>query len=1280
MASGHPRPFRPTRSHRRTRAKLLMAVLFAAIILVIVVPNLAQSASSGPFPVGPANILPAAPITSSSSGDCTWLSYHGIAYYFWTDDGSGDHTDRFVLFTPHALCTLKTARVYVFTPACTGTPTLRLRIYGEQWPLDGGDPYPDSVTLPPGTGPNLVSYVDVPWEDFVEGWNTIDLTGLPEWPDDFIVGNTTGSFFLSVSLSPSTPNPGTDVIAFITDDGDGDHRSGAYIDGRYRYNDDYYSSDFGLFLEAEVCYSYQPPDGCVADEWPTWAHDYNRSCRSSIAVGDPCQIQAAWQVDLDNYSTFCEPTIADGRVYISTDSRVDAFDLSTGSLIGSVSGPPYIRNYNRGNLTIDDGFVYVTGGNAGVISKWDADFTTALWCKCTYNPPTSSLYGPVRFGVTAVYEIDGTKVVIIGTENGYLWCLDAATGAAYSGWPTNPIALHAGILHAPAYDGDDLYVGTAGTESGGNAIYRVDAYTGRIVWVRYSSDPTEGYSSGVTLEANFIYAASDGPDQTGHRIKLDKDGEVIWEFSQSRSLYGPPAYNHNFIFMPQDGAYPGVYMVDKVSGNILYNFGVDGIGPVPQHVTLTCDDYMFAGDRLGNWWISDLTTLETTRLHHSEFGGIVNGTALATDPATGDDYAVVSIRSGNPTNSFGQLLAFRLHAGFRPRVLQTVSAVEVSVPFDAPSSNSHTASDVLTNIGCNQLTISSHNISDPLPDPVARTYTDTYSRYAASTHHQPAEDSYTAYFSNGPRPKTGERLRSLVDGELTSGDIAVERVAHALINSKHQTQRRQAAATILRTSSVSYNGVLNAGISTDVTWDYDGTGLQRGVDIEEVEFITDDPDRVFFGNQPTVVITYKGGCLRDSMLVSFGDVTPDKSEQLYNSGHVGDNRSDGDLIWQGMAGALYDGSFVLCGDYLDGDPATGEGGPQFHAAMYDGGGNALTWPGYFVPNPLPGGSTCGFDGESDIHLGFKRTPECPGAPIEILGEWARSYYADTNDSAPAGSPLAAVGVNIEQTEVGAYDPKYGDFKMIRWTLRNRDGEQKTLHTGTVMDWDAGPEYKKDVAIVSDQFNGYAIWNDVDPTTAYGMFDPMMPSHFETVDPTVHSPHRIIVRLTPEGGVCLDPDDRNCFFYDSEHAWRMCVEFLPAREVHYGSPSATSADLFALLINRPVTLDPHGDVNIHQVLFGVDATTSDSATIEANVLELAERAAKWAGFARGDVNDDGTVDVLDVCWLLSGHQLYPDEYNGDVDLSGTVNIADQTYLLQYVTGLGPPPLGAWRFEF
>ena len=42
-----------------------------------------------------------------------------------------------------------------------------------------------------------------------------------------------------------------------------------------------------------------------------------------------------------------------------------------------------------------------------------------------------------------------------------------------------------------------------------------------------------------------------------------------------------------------------------------------------QPVTLTCDNYLFAGDRTGKWWMLDVN--DQSAYQHILFNGIVNG-------------------------------------------------------------------------------------------------------------------------------------------------------------------------------------------------------------------------------------------------------------------------------------------------------------------------------------------------------------------------------------------------------------------------------------------------------------------------------------------------------------------------------------------------------------------------------------------------------------------------------------------------------------------------------
>jgi hypothetical protein len=332
----------------------------------------------------------------------------------------------------------------------------------------------------------------------------------------------------------------------------------------------------------------------------------------------------------------------------------------------------------------------------------------------------------------------------------------------------------------------------------------------------------------------------------------------------------------------------------------------------------------------------------------------------------------------------------------------------------------------------------------------------------------------------------------------------------------------------------------------------------------------------------------------------------------------------------------------------------------------------------FLPNPLPDLGGCGVKVETDVHLGYWRDGGCPGSPTEIRGEWVRGAFVDTNEAA-VGTPREAIGTIVTQTEVGSYDPLYGDFKLFRWELENRDAVAKgPLHLGTMYDWDVD-SYADNHGIARLSFNGYAIWDNATPGLAFGMLDPNQPSTYSGVDPTAFPPRSI-----REAGqlIAYDIWQAGGVGGTLPALWNLVINKTPL--IDEGSVTSHETGLLedhqGYLTNQAVNLPASGKVAVHQALFSVDASSNDPNVVEASAMELAARAAKWGGFARGDVNDDGVINLADVCWLMSGNQIYPDDYNGDVDVSGAVDGADQSYLLDYVTGNGPAPQGEWRFTF
>ena len=75
------------------------------------------------------------------------------------------------------------------------------------------------------------------------------------------------------------------------------------------------------------------------------------------------------------------------------------------------------------------------------------------------------------------------------------------------------------------------------------------------------------------------------------------------------------------------------------------------------------------------------------------------------------------------------------------------------------------------------------------------------------------------------------------------------------------------------------------------------------------------------------------------------------------------------------------------------------------------------------------------------------------------------------------------------------------------------------------------------------------------------------------------------------------------------------------------------------------------------------------------------ANKFAGFGRGDVNNDCVINLVDLCLLnayvnCGGQEPYPFEYLGDIDGNPGIDNGDVTYLFNYLFMGGPLPIGDW----
>jgi hypothetical protein len=129
-----------------------------------------------------------------------------------------------------------------------------------------------------------------------------------------------------------------------------------------------------------------------------------------------------------------------------------------------------------------------------------------------------------------------------------------------------------------------------------------------------------------------------------------------------------------------------------------------------------------------------------------------------------------------------------------------------------------------------------------------------------------------------------------------------------------------------------------------------------------------------------------------------------------------------------------------------------------------------------------------------------------------------------------------------------------------------------------------------------------------------------------------------------------------------------------------TPSTTDRD--AWFTWEGGTVPASGSLTFGFGLFGWVGVPDASAA--SSYFNLANMINMWCGFGRGDVNNDGVINLVDIAYLKNyvfgiGNGPYPFKHLGDVDASGgDPDGGDVTYLVNYYFNHGACPVGDWAF--
>ncbi len=1139
-----------------------------------------------------------------------------------------------------------------------------------------------------------IAYEEHTTANSVPGWNSF------MFPADQPVIVPVGEYY--VKLSRASWAADGDTMAGTVDNHDDpslcDNDCLTFLiaaDGSVMSGCDYWGASMELFVEVFKCCA--EPVTCeeqtpAPDVWMTHAHDYARTSRSTIAVGEPCDINLVWAAITTKADASFNNATSDGvDVFCSDNQAIHSYDLLTGALNWTFFDPAGIQTAGsmRNNITITGDAVYASGGTAMSFFKLDKANGAVIWSR-HYNSMGGGvgdmLCGSQRFSVS----VEIGDMVIVGDEGGCLWAFEAATGLNHPNWGTNPIPMNGQVFLSPAWDGGAyIYVATFLGD-----LYKIEVATGNIVWTFTETDG-DGFYGGCSYDAieDCIYAASHhgvGGGDTPERFKIASDGTVVWAKGQGAVLYSPPTIGIAKVFFAQDYPAQGLLIVDKETGMAEYDFSVDGVGYVTNPVTLTSDCYLFAGDRTGGWHLLNAITFE--RVWSRYYSDFVWGTELVTGTDE-KDYAIVTTWSDGPNTGWsrGAVFVWELNSTPRPMVDQLEFEVNLPVPFGTGPGTPAAAADLLMSVAdCAALNVTAINIYDadpPLLSDLKGKVTKGNPKAAAAAAKvadEMAGDDYLSLFSDKKALMTGAQATDIEAFERHANKNRFEQ-------SKNLVSNLAAGAATVRTSAVALDtpSPISGGTSFGITWLYDGSGLARSVSSDYVEFVTDDPDFVpelpGMGH-PYITINYIGGCLYEWFEdMYWNGYEMWHLEQVSNFGRYGDGAGYG-LDWgDGFNDVpIYDAGFFIAQ----------VGADYCMTTVYD----QTDAVNRLLPNPSPMSGVCGIDYADYVPMGRSVVVDwysggsCPPVLgvdyIDVEGEITWVSFIDTMTNF---DPTYTLGTEIIQVEICMYDfgHGYGDFKLIHYKVIERGtAAVPDLVAGIFCDWDVQADYNTNSVAVNANAGGYAVWDGGGPTVAFGHMvlgaGPSLVCGGEIAQPD----YRAVVGVDNQHSVYATTCVQCCTNNDLE--WMDCID-----NYWFGAiiePGDAQADKSGLIAFPEFDLAMGGEQHLYAAVFGVDASTNDHAVVEANIASMAYRANKWAGFNRGDVNDDNKVDAIDLGYLAAAladpgtWPIFPyndsesiSGGNGDVDGSGVTDPGDVPYLLNYLMG-GPAPIGAWRFGY
>jgi hypothetical protein len=296
--------------------------------------------------------------------------------------------------------------------------------------------------------------------------------------------------------------------------------------------------------------------------------------------------------------------------------------------------------------------------------------------------------------------------------------------------------------------------------------------------------------------------------------------------------------------------------------------------------------------------------------------------------------------------------------------------------------------------------------------------------------------------------------------------------------------------------------------------------------------------------------------------------------------------------------------------------------------------------------------------------------------FEQASVWDWSLVADLNYDSPFDND-STMGLYVNARTIGVTDAPVGQnleylnqFTTMVMEITERNG-------GTVSDWGMFGFHDYDIGTDTVQMNlaasaGWTYDRSGGTNQAWGMaaipFGPGYDGMINTV------------------GICGESGVQGFWeygtYWDSAYYYTALYPLGAQAVTDGGTMTGSGEDGEAHhSLYRGMSWGPNETKTIAVLNWSLNLATPSSG-VSPEVVAMANIANKFAGFGRGDMNNDNDTDLGDLIQLANylfhgGNGPIPFAHLSDVNADGITNLTDVNYMVNYYFNYGPAPIGDWE---